>query len=242
MPEPPSAARFPTTHWSRVVRAGAPDDPGARAALDGLCRDYWYPLYVFARRQGLSPEDACDLIQGFFADLIERGDLTAADRERGRFRAFLLTCCRHYLAHRREHDRALKRGGGRGHVAIDLLDAEGRYGREPAHDLTAERLFERRWALALLEKVLMRLGSEMAGAGKGVLFDRLRPTLEGDGQAKPYREIAASLGMSEGAVKVAVHRIRARYRELLREEVAHTLADPAETDAELAELLTALAR
>lgn len=242
MPEPPSAARFPTTHWSRVVRAGDPDDPEAFAALDGLCRDYWYPLYAFTRRQGLSPEDACDLIQGFFADLIERGDLAAADRERGRFRAFLLTCCRHYLAHRREHDRALKRGGGRRHVAIDLLDAEGRYGREPTHDLTAERLFERRWALALLEKVLTRLESEMAIAGKGVLFDRLRPALEGDGQAKPYRDIATALGMSEGAVKVAVHRLRARYRELLREEVAHTVADPADVDAELAELLTALAR
>jgi RNA polymerase sigma factor (sigma-70 family) len=242
MPEPSSPARFPTTNWSRVVRAGDPADPEARAALEGLCRDYWYPLYAFARRRGLSPDDACDLIQGFFADLIERGDLTAADRERGRFRAFLLTCCSHYLAHRREHDRALKRGGGRGHVAIDLLDAEGRYGREPAHSLTAERLFERRWALALLENVLTRLGSEMASAGKAVLFDRLRPTLEGDGQAGPYREIAASLGMSEGAVKVAVHRLRARYRELLREEVAHTVADPAEVDAELAELLTALAR
>jgi RNA polymerase sigma-70 factor (ECF subfamily) len=242
MPEPSSAAHFPTTNWSRVVRAGDPADPEARAALEGLCRDYWYPLYAFARRRGLSPDDASDLIQGFFADLIERGDLTVADQQRGRFRVFLLTCCSHYLAHRREHDRALKRGGGRGHVAIDLLDAEGRYGREPAHNLTAERLFERRWALALLENVLTRLGSEMAGAGKAVLFDRLRPTLEGDGQAGPYRKIAASLGMSEGAVNVAVHRLRARYRELLREEVAHTVADPAEVNAELAELLTALAR
>jgi RNA polymerase sigma-70 factor (ECF subfamily) len=242
MPERSSAAHFPTTNWSRVVRAGNAAGPEARAALEGLCRDYWYPLYAFARRRGLSPDDAADLIQGFFADLIDRGDLSAADQERGRFRAFLVTCCSHYLSHRREHDRALKRGGARRHIAIDLLDAEGRYGREPAHNLTAERLFERRWALALLENVLKRLGSEMAEAGKAEMFDRLQPALEGDGQPGPYREIAASLGMSDGAVKVAVHRLRARFRELLREEVAHTVADPADVDAELSELLTALAR
>jgi predicted DNA-binding ribbon-helix-helix protein len=126
------ATRFPTTQWSRVARAGDPADAGARDALEGLCRDYWYPLYAFARRRGLDSEDACDLVQGFLADLIERGDLSAADRDRGRFRSFLRTACAHYLAHRREHDRALKRGGGRRALSIDRLDAEGRYGREPA--------------------------------------------------------------------------------------------------------------
>jgi RNA polymerase sigma factor (sigma-70 family) len=225
-----------------VLRAGDPCDPQARAALEGLCRDYWYPLYAFARRRGLSPEDACDLIQSFFVDLIERDALTAADRERGRFRTFLLTCCSNYLSHRREHDQSLKRGGGRRHVAIDLNDAEGRYGREVAHSLTAERLFERRWALTLLDGVLSRLQSEMADTGKAEMIERLRPALEGNGRPEPYREIAASLGMSEGAVKVAVHRLRARYRMLLREEVAQTIANPADVDSELAELLTALAR
>src|SRR5262249_47026401 len=163
-------------------------------------------------------------------------DLSAADRDRGRFRAFLRAACGHYLAHRREEDRALKRGGGRRPVSIDQFDAEGRYGREPAHELTAERLFERRWALALLENVLARLESEMSGAGKADLFSQLRPMLEGDERAESYREIAATLGMSEGAVKGAAHRLRARYRELLRAEVARTVADPTEVNAELTEL------
>jgi RNA polymerase sigma-70 factor (ECF subfamily) len=241
MSERPSAARFPTTWWSRVARAGDPADPEARAALEGLCRDYWYPLYAFARHRGLTSDDACDLVQGFLADLIERGDLAAVARDRGRFRAFLRTACDHFLAHRREHDRALKRGAGRRPVPIDRHDAEGRYGREPAHDQTAERLFERRWALELLENVLARLESEMIGAGKTDLFSRLRPMLEGDGGAESYREIGMALGMSEASIKVAAHRLRARYRQLLRAEVARTVADPAEIDAELAELLAALA-
>lgn len=235
------ATRFPTTQWSRVARAADPADAGARDALEGLCRDYWYPLYAFARRRGLDPEDACDLVQGFLADLIERGDLSAADRDRGRFRSFLRTACGHYLAHRREHDRALKRGGGRRALSIDRLDAEGRYGREPAHGLTADRLFERRWALAMLEGALARLESEMTVAGKADLFARLRPMLEGGVAAGSYRAIAADSGMTEGAVKVAAHRLRVRYRELLRDEVGRTVADPGEIDAELAELLAALA-
>ncbi len=241
MSESPSAARFPTTSWSRVGRAGDPADSAARVALNGLCRDYWYPLYAFARRRGLAPDDACDLVQGFLADLIERGDLAIVDRERGHFRTFLRAACGHYINHRRERDRALKRGGGRRSVSIDLLDAEGRYGCEPAHELTAERLFERRWALSLLENVLIRLESEMNGAGKAALFVKLRPMLEGDERAESYREIAMASGISEGAVKAAAHRLRARYRELLRAEVARTVADPAEVDAELAELLAALA-
>jgi RNA polymerase sigma-70 factor (ECF subfamily) len=241
MSNPPSAARFPTTDWSRVARAGDPADPEARGALEGLCRDYWYPLYAFARRRGLTSDDACDLVQGLITDLIERGDLALADPERGRFRTFLRAACVHFLAHRREHARTLKRGGGRQLVSIDRPDAEGRYGREPAHDLTAERLFERRWALALLETVLSRLESEMAGADKAGLFSRLQPVLEGNDRAESYRAIAADSGMTEGAVKVAAHRLRVRYRELLRAEVARTVADPAEVDAELAELLNALA-
>jgi RNA polymerase sigma-70 factor (ECF subfamily) len=241
MSEPPLAAAFPTTCWSRIARAGDPADPEARAALEGLCRDYWYPLYALVRRQGLGADDAGDVVQGFLTDLIERGALGRVHRDRGRFRAFLRSACSHYLANRRNHDCAAKRGGGRRPVSIDRLDAEGRYGREPAHELTAERLFERRWALTLLENVLAGLAAEAACTGKADLFERLRPMLEGDARTESYREVGAALVMTEGAVKVAAHRLRARYQTRLREEVARTVADPADVDAELADLIAALA-
>jgi RNA polymerase sigma factor (sigma-70 family) len=236
-----STAKFPTTQWSRVLRAGDPSDREGRDALEQLCRDYWYPLYAFARRRGLDREAAGDLVQGFLADLLERGDLTKADPSRGRFRSFLQTACSHFLSHAREHDRALKRGGGRAPVSIDMRSAEGRYINEPAHDLTAERLFERRWATVLLEHVLARLESEVHRSGKFALLVRLRPILEGDKLVESYKEIGDALQMSEGAVKVAAHRLRERYRQILREEVARTVADPAGVDAELADLLKALA-
>ena len=234
------AAGFPTTHWSRVVRAGDPNYREGRDALERLCRDYWYPLYAFARRQGLDREEASDIVQGFLADLIERRDLTKADPSRGRFRSFLRTACAHFLSHARDHDRAVKRGGGRAAVSIDLQDAEGRYINEPAHDLTAECLFERRWATVLLAHVLTRLESEVSRGGKSNLFDHLRPLLEGDDLQESYKTIGESLQMSEDSVKVAVHRFRSRYRQLLREEVARTVADPADIDAEIADLLRAL--
>jgi RNA polymerase sigma factor (sigma-70 family) len=236
-----SAAGFPTTHWSRVLLAGNPTDREGRDALERLCRDYWYPLYAFARRQGLDREEAGDLVQGFLADLIERRDLTKADPVRGRFRSFLRTACSHFLSHARDHDRALKRGGGRTPVSIDLKDAEGRYINEPAHDLTAERLYERRWVMVLLGHVLARLESEARRSGKSALLERLRPMLEGADLVESYREIGETLQMSEGAVKVAAHRFRGRYRQILREEVARTVADPTEVDAEIADLLKALA-
>jgi RNA polymerase sigma-70 factor (ECF subfamily) len=241
MSDPAPDVRFPTTCWSRVARAGDPADPEARAALEGLCRDYWYPLYAFVRRRGLDPEEASDVIQGFFTDVLDRGALTGVDPDRGRFRAFLRGACSHYLAHHRAHDRALKRGGGRTPIPIDLLDAEGRYGREPVHELTADRLFERRWAVALLERVLAQLAAEAAATSKPGLFDRLRPMLEGDNPAESYREVASALGMTEGAVKAAAHRLRARYRALLRAEVARTVVEEADVDGELGELITALA-
>jgi DNA-directed RNA polymerase specialized sigma24 family protein len=240
-PDRPTSASFPTTCWSRIACAGSATERGARAALEGLCHDYWYPLYAYVRRQGVGPDDACDLVQGFLADLIERRDLIVADPRRGRFRAFLKAACSHYLAHRRDHERALKRGGGRRVIPIDLVNSEGRYGREPSHELTAERLFERQWALSLLETVLARLEAESALSGKAELFTRLRPVLEGNDRVESYREVGESLGMREGAVKVAAHRLRARYRTLLREEVARTVSDPNEVDDELKELLTALA-
>jgi DNA-directed RNA polymerase specialized sigma24 family protein len=237
----PYSDRFPTTCWSRVAHAGDPSDPEAGVALEGLCRDYWYPLYAFVRRRGFGPDDACDLVQGFLADLLERRDLAGADRERGRFRSFLRTACAHFLAHHRERDRALKRGGGHRIISIDLPAAERRYGREPAHELTPERLFERRWALDLLSHVLARLEVEAAQSGKVELFSRLRPMLEGDDRAESYSDVGTAVGLSEGAVKVAAHRLRARYREVLREEVGRTVEDPAEVDAELGDLITSLA-
>jgi DNA-directed RNA polymerase specialized sigma24 family protein len=236
-----SAAGFPTTHWSRVLRARDPTGREGRDALEGLCRDYWYPLYAYARRHGLDRNEAGDLVQGFLTDLIERRDLAKADQARGRFRSFLRTACGHFLAHAREHDRALKRGGGRIPLSIDLKDAEGRYINEPSHELTAERLFERRWVMVLLGHVLARLMAEARQRGKSELFDRLRPMLEGEDLVDSYREIGESLQLSEGAVKVAAHRFRGRYRQILREEVARTVADPADVDAEIADLLTALA-
>jgi DNA-directed RNA polymerase specialized sigma24 family protein len=241
MSEPSPASRFPTTCWSRVVAAGDAADPAARAALEGLCRDYWFPLYAFVRRRDHPPDAAEDLVQGFLADLLERGDLAGLDRSEGRFRSFLRASCAHYLANRRDHDRAQKRGGGRAIVPLDRPGAEGRYAREPAHGLTPERLFERQWALTLLERVLARLEAEAAAAGKDALFARLRPALQGDGLAPSSHAIAAELGLSAGAVRVAAHRLRDRYRALLREEVARTTDDPAAVDQEIADLLAALA-
>ena len=239
--ETTSSPRFPTTCWSRVAHAGDPSDPEARNALEGLCRDYWYPLYAFVRRRGFGPDDACDLVQGFLADLFERSDLAGVKRERGRFRSFLRSACSHYLGHHRERERALKRGGGRRPVSIDLPGAEVRYRREPAHDLTPERLFERRWALDLLSRVLTSMETEAAQAGRAELFARLWPILGGSDHAETYREVGAALGLSEGAVKASAHRLRARFREALRDEVRRTLADPSELEAELAELIATLA-
>ncbi len=234
------ATRFPTTHWSRIARAGGQKDAAARAALEGLCRDYWFPLYVFARRRGSSPHDAEDVVQGFLADLLERGDLAGVNQSKGRFRSFLRAACEHYLANCRDHERAAKRGEGRPIVSIDRLSAEDRYERGPAHEITAERLFERQWALTLLERVLRRLEDESARTGNSAQFDQLRPALQGDHLAPSYRDVAAALGMTEGAVRVAAHRLRVRYRELLFEEVGRTTDDPAGIDDEIADLLAAL--
>lgn len=239
--ENPSAAPFPTTCWGRVLEAGDPAAPESRAALEELCRDYWYPLYAFVRREGHDPETAQDLVQGLFASLLERDDLRRLHPDRGRFRSFLMACCSHYIARHRERERAARRGGGRAAIPIDALAAESRLGGEPGHDLTAERLFERRWALTVLDRVLDGLDAEMARSGKRRLYERLRPSLAGGDEASPYRAIADELGLSLGSVKMAAHRLRARYRERLREEIARTVADPAEIDDEIGALLAALA-
>lgn len=238
---PGRGPRFQTTRWTVVMAARGGTTPEAREALAALCGDYWYPLYAFARRRGHSPEAAEDLVQGFFARLLEKGDLAAVDRHKGRFRSFLLAACSHYAANRADHDRAARRGGGRAPIPIDRHDGEGRYAAEPAHDLTPERLFERQWALTLLDRVLGRLEAEMAAAGQSARFEALRPALLGDGRRAPYAAIAADLGLTDEAARAAASRLRRRYRALLREEVAGTLDDPAAVDDEIRSLFGALA-
>jgi RNA polymerase sigma-70 factor (ECF subfamily) len=235
-----SFARFPTTHWGRVVAAGIRSTPEAEEALSELCRDYWYPLYAFVRRKGHDPESAQDLVQGFFAGLLEGDGLRGLDPALGRFRSFLMACCSHHLSRRREHEGARKRGGGRAPLSIDRLDGEARLGVVPYHELTPERLFERQWALTLLDLVLAGLDAEMERSDKCLLYRRLRPALLGREPTPPYAHVAAELNMTEGAVKMAAHRLRARYRELLRREIARTVVDPREIDEEIGNLLAAL--
>ena len=236
------AVPFPTTCWSRVVAAGDPDAPDSRAALESLCEDYWYPLYAFVRRRGHAPESAADAVQGLFVALLSRRDLAGLDPGRGRFRSFLMAACSHFLANRLAHEQARKRGGGRAGFSIDTTSAEGRYAFEPRHDLTPERLFERRWALTLLDRALGRLGDEMAASGKADLFDHLHPTLVGGPDAMTYASVAQALGTTEGTIKNQAQALRRRYRALLREEIARTVADPAEIDDEVRDLFTALGR
>jgi RNA polymerase sigma factor (sigma-70 family) len=230
---------FESTQWS-VVLAAAGDRTGAsREALEALCERYWYPVYAFVRRRGHAADEAEDLTQAFFAKLIEKHYVRDADPARGKFRAFLLTAVTHFLANERDREAALKRGGGRMIVSLDGEAAEGRFRAEPADPLTPERVFERRWALTTLERALARLRAEHERAGAADRFERLKGCLTGE--AASHGELAAALGMTEGAVKVAVHRLRRRYRELLRAEIAETLVDPATVDDELRELLAALA-
>jgi RNA polymerase sigma-70 factor (ECF subfamily) len=225
-----------------VLAAGAGKGEAARQALAALCRDYWYPLYAFARRQGRQPHDAEELTQQFFAWLLERNWFGAADPGRGRFRSFLLTSFQHFLANQRDRAQAAQRGGGRRHLPLETGSAEQRYQHEPSHDLTAERLYERRWALELLEHALARLRADYARRGQLELYELLCPSLVGDDGGRTPGEGAALLGMTPGAVKTAAHRLRRRYREVLRSLIADTVACPDEVDAELGELLAVLAR
>ena len=233
----PQRDRFATTHWSMVVSAGQGHAPEAGRSLAVLCENYWFPLYAFVRRAGHSPDDAQDLTQEFFARLLDKHFLAAADREKGKFRTFLLTAMKRFLANEYDRVRARKRGGGRTIVPLEGLEA--RYGREPADAVTPERIFEREWALSLLDQVLRRLQNEMTADGKAALFDALKGHLTGR-QPAGYAATAARLGMSEGAVKVAAHRLRRRYRELLREEIAQTVTSPEEIEEEIRDLFTCL--
>lgn len=233
-------AAFATTLWTTVLQAGSAETTQARAALEHLSRAYWYPLYAFVRRQGHSPHDAQDLTQAFFARLLEKHWLADVNRERGRFRSFLLAAMRHFLANEWDRARAQKRGGGRQCIELDAASAETRYALEPADNATPERIFERRWAMTLLDRVLARLRQEHQQGGKGARFDVLKGALTGDRSALPYAQLGEQLDASEGAVKVAVHRLRQRYRELLREEIANTVASEADVEDELRHLFALL--
>jgi RNA polymerase sigma-70 factor (ECF subfamily) len=238
---PGTAAWFATTHWTVVRNARDGGSTEAGVALEKLCQTYWYPLYAFVRRQGYSPHDAQDLTQEFFARLLAKDYLADVDRGKGKFRSFLLAALKHFLANAWDCRNAQKRGGSATHLSIDAASAEQRYGLEPADPEDAERIFERRWALTLLDQVLDRLKSEFAAAGKADHFDQLKVVLTADKGTLPYVELARSLGMTEGAVKVAVHRLRQRYRELLRAEIAHTVSAPEEVDGEIRHLFGVLA-
>jgi RNA polymerase sigma-70 factor (ECF subfamily) len=235
-------ATFATTDWSAVVAASEESSDRARGALQTLCQTYWYPLYACLRRQGRTSEDAQDLVQGFLAHLIEQAPWATLSSDRGRFRSFLRTALHHYVADQQDRARAKKRGGGQPSVSLDAAAAaaEVRYRLEAADHLTPDRLFDRRWAYTLLETVLHNLHQEFATKGKGDLFDALRPFLLGDAAGLRYVDVAARLQLSEAAAKMTVTRMRQRYRELLRTEVACTLADPDAIEDELQQLIEAL--
>lgn len=233
------ARPFATTHWSVVLAAGQGGASNAQRALTSLCEIYWYPLYAFVRRKGHSPAEAQDLTQAFFAELLEKDRLRRADRQRGKFRSFLLASLKHFLTNQWRDAQTQKRGGDRAHFSLDFSAAESRYAHEPAHEMTPERIYERRWALTLLDNSLTALRTEYEREGKLELFEDLKDHLIGLAEA-PYQAIAEKRGMSEGAVKVAAFRLRKRCRERLRTEIAETVTGPEEVDDEIRSLFTAL--
>ena len=231
---------FTATHWSQVVAAADASSPRAAEALAQLCGTYWYPLYVFIRRQGIDAEEAQDLTQAFFARLLKKNFIAAAAEEKGRFRSFLLVALKRFLINEREHNQAQKRGGGQPLISLDDTEAEGRYRLEPADELTADRIYERRWAVALLDQVMLGLRREYAAEGREEWFDALKLFLYDEKSPVSQAGIGRRFGVSESAVKSAVHRLRTLYRERLREEVANTVANPSEIDDELRHLLAVL--
>lgn len=239
---PTSAQRewFTTTHWSVVLSARDQDSPQAAAALERLCRTYWYPLYAYVRRQGHDEPSAKDLTQEFFVRLLHKNRLDHVQRAKGRFRSFLLASLKHFLADEWDKARAQKRGGGQTLLSLDDDTAEECYRLEPADPMTADKLFEHRWALTLLDQAKNRLKEEYAQAGKVDLYERLRVFEAADPGAPTYAEVAAEFGLTESAVKSAAHRLRERYGELVREEVAHTVDSSAEVDEELRHLIAVL--
>jgi RNA polymerase sigma-70 factor (ECF subfamily) len=239
-PDSTGAAPFRTTHWSVVLAAGQSSSPGGREALERLCGDYWYPLYAYVRRKGHSPEDAQDLTQEFFARFLGRNYLARADRQRGKFRAFLLTSLKHFLTNEWHRAHAAKRGAHAMHISFDGTEAERLYRLEPAPDLTAESLYELSWAMSLLERVRARVRQEYVAEGRAERFDAAEQFLPGYQTEMTYTEAARQLGTPEGTLKSDVHRVKRRYGELLRAEIANTVAQPADIADELRHLMKVL--
>jgi len=237
-----STSRFQTTSWSLVLAAAGQPSTQGHAALAKLCQTYWHPVYSFVRRSGHPPDQAQDLTQGFFTVLLEKNYVGDADPQRGRFRAFLLTSVKHFLANERDRAHARKRGGGLTPVSIDVMAAEGWYAPAAVELTTPESLFERRWALSLLEQAMAKLRAEFAGIGKAKQFEKMFSFLNCDPEGARYERLAAELGMSAGALRVAVHRMRQKYRRILRAEIAETVSLPEEIDDEIRFLLSALSR
>ncbi len=232
--------QFATTHWSVVLLAGQTPSPLAQEALEKLCRSYWYPLYVFIRRRGYAAPEAQDLTQAFFARLLEKKYLNAVDRTKGKFRSFLLAALEHFLANEWRRAQAQKRGGKMTFISLDDQSAERLYLEVPAAGLSAQKLFEQQWATTVLEQVLARLREEFVADGKGAFFEKLKVFLTGEKRAVSYAKLAAELAMTEGALKMAVSRMRLRYGELLRAEIGSTVSSPKEVDEELHALYAAL--
>jgi RNA polymerase sigma-70 factor (ECF subfamily) len=237
---PRSPDWFPSTVWMRIEKVRDESPEQSRAALAELCDAYWQPVYAFLRRKGNDPDRAADLTQDFFTLLIRPGALTTVAEGKGKFRSFLMAACTNFMKNQRVYERALKRGGGRSPVSIDRLEGEERLRHEPFHEMTPERIFLRQWAVTLLNRVMAQLQSEAASKGKALLFEQLRPAILGREPAPPYAAVSSALGVRESTVKVAMHRYRARYQELLRGEIARTLDDPAEIEEEISTLIEAL--
>jgi RNA polymerase sigma-70 factor (ECF subfamily) len=231
---------FVTTRWSVVLAAGRSDTTRSRDALARLCQTYWYPLYAYVRRRGYSAHDAQDLTQEFFARLLEKHTFAAADPNRGRFRSFILTAMNNFLVQEWEKSRAKKRGGGNELFSLDLAQAENRYDLEPSSSDTPDKDFDKKWAVALLDSVMAQLEAKFTSDGKTELFTALKQTLTGSRESQPYAELSQKLGMSEAAIKVTVHRLRKRYRELLQSEIANTVSSPEEIKEEMRHLFAAL--
>jgi RNA polymerase sigma factor (sigma-70 family) len=230
---------FATTRWTVVLAAGGQGSPSADVALEELCRTYWYPLYAYVRHRGHSPADAEDLTQAFFARFLEKNYLASLDSNRGRFRAFLLASLKHFLANEWDRSQRQKRGGGATLLSLDYQGADTRYQIDPPDNLSPDKLFDRAWATTLLERVIDRLRQENAAEGRAGQFEHLKSFLMVGSNDIPYAEVATALAMSEGNVRVAVHRLRKRYRELLKQEIVQTLADPAQADEEMRALMSA---
>ena len=230
---------FATTHWTVVLAAGKQHTPQSDGALEELCQTYWFPLYAYVRRRGHAKPDAEDLVQAFFARLLEKNFLAGLDNDKGKFRAFLLAALKHFLANEWDKSQAQKRGGGAAHLSLDWQTADTKFQVAAASEVSPDKAFDREWALALLARVIERLQKECAVEGKAKLFEQLKKFLMAGGGESAQSEVAKSLGMEEGAVRVAIHRLRKRYRSLLRDEIANTLSDGTMVDEEMRALFGA---